>query len=201
MRAIPARSRSERMTEREPWTRSRRLRSDAVARQAPVGLDLGLSGAARADAATEALEMAPETAHAGEVVFELGELDLQLALRACGVRGKDVENHRGAIHDRQSQRRFEVTLLARGELVVAGDQVGLAALGKRLCLLHLAWAQIGVGVSSRTPLVQSADAYHAGRQQQLRELVEILLLVGSSSNAERPITWTLRALIAHSDAV
>ena len=102
-------------------------RRDPVAREAPIGLDLRLPGSPRADPATEPLEVAPQAAHAREVVFELGELDLQLSLRAARVGGEDVEDHGRAVDDRQADGLLEVALLARGQLVVAGDQVGVAA--------------------------------------------------------------------------
>ena len=72
--------------------------------------------------------MGPQPAHAGQVVLELGQLDLELALGRVGVVGEDVEDHRGAVDHRHAERRLEVALLARRELVVAGDQVGVAAL-------------------------------------------------------------------------
>ena len=71
--------------------------------------------------------MGPQAPHAGEVVLELGQLDLELALGAVGVVGEDVEDHGGAVDHRHAERRLEVSLLARSELVVAGDQVGVAA--------------------------------------------------------------------------
>ena len=111
-------------------------RRDAVAREAAVGLDLGLAGAAGADAAAEAgaeaLEVRPQAAHAREVVLELGELDLELALRAVRVAGEDVEDDRRAVDDRHAQLALEVALLARRELVVAGDEVRVAALAAAL---------------------------------------------------------------------
>ena len=98
-------------------------REDAVAREAPVGLDLRLARPARADPAAEALEVRPQAAHAREVVLELGELDLELALGGPGVAGEDVEDDLGAVDDRDLERRSSVALLARGELVVARDHV------------------------------------------------------------------------------
>ena len=83
-------------------------RADAVARQPAVGLDLRLAGTAGREAAArdaaEALEVRPQPAHAGEVVLELGELDLQLALGRVGVVGEDVEDRRGAVDDRDAER-------------------------------------------------------------------------------------------------
>src|SRR4029453_13073094 len=45
-----------------------------------VGLQLRLAGAACADAAAQAFEVLPHPAHPREVVLELRELDLELAL-------------------------------------------------------------------------------------------------------------------------
>jgi len=99
-------------------------RGDAVAREPAVGLDLALTGPSRADAASQALQVGPQAPHAGEVVLQLGELDLELALRGVGVPGEDVEDDGRAIDDRQLELALEITLLARTELVVAGDQAG-----------------------------------------------------------------------------
>ena len=54
-----------------------------------------------------------------------------------GVVGEDVEDHRGAVDHRHAERRLEVALLARRELVVAGDQVGVAGADLRLQLASL----------------------------------------------------------------
>ena len=99
-------------------------RRDPVAGQPPVGLDLRLARSSGTDAAVdasraEALEVRPQAAHAGEVVLELRELDLELALGAVGVRGEDVEDDRGAVDHREAERRLEVSLLPGRELVVA----------------------------------------------------------------------------------
>ena len=62
---------------------SRRLSTrDAASCEAAVGLELRLAGAARADAAAEALEVLPHPAHPRQVVLELRELDLELSLGA-----------------------------------------------------------------------------------------------------------------------
>ena len=133
-----ARSRSARWVARVALTCSRRRLSDrdAVAREAAVGLDLRLaraSGADAADAATgaEALEVRPQAAHAGHVVFELGELDLHLALGRVGVAGEDVEDHRGAVDHRHVELGLEVALLARRQLVVGDDDVRVGLLEQR----------------------------------------------------------------------
>ncbi len=115
---------------------------DAVACEPPVGLDLRLARSAGADAAVDAagsqsLEVRPEPAHAREVVLELCQLHLQLALGRVGMVGEDVEDDRGAIDDRHAQRLLEVALLARQQLVVAGHQVGVASSTARLSSVSL----------------------------------------------------------------
>ena len=75
----------------------------------------------------EPLEVGPQAPHPREVVLELGQLDLELALGAVGVVGEDVEDHRRAVDHRHAERLLEVALLARHELVVAGDEVGVRA--------------------------------------------------------------------------
>src|SRR5204863_255646 len=83
------------------------------------------SRAAGADSSAEPLQMGPQPPHTGEVVLELGELDLELALGAVGVVGEDVEDHGGPIDHRHPEGRLEISLLTGQELVVAGDQVGV----------------------------------------------------------------------------
>ena len=160
---------------------------DAVAREAAVGLDLRLARAAGADAAdaaagAEALEVRPQAAHARHVVFELGELDLHLALGRVGVAGEDVEDHRGAVEHRHVELGLEVALLARRELVVGDDEVRVRLLEQRLELVDLARAQVVVRVRLVALLHHLADGGDAGGPQQLLELLEILV-VGRGGDA------------------
>src|SRR5437660_2202905 len=140
---------------------------DAVAREAPVSLDLRLPRPPRADPAAQSLEVAPQSAHAREVVLELRELDLELALGAAGVRGEDVEDHGCSIDDRKAERLLEVALLARGELVVAGDEVRVALLGRGLRLPNLAWTEVGVRMRLGAALHELADDRYACGSQKL----------------------------------
>ena len=128
-------------------------RGDPVARQAAVGLDLGLARAPGADAAgrarAEPLEVGPQPAHAREVVLELRQLDLELALGRVRVVGEDVEDDRRAVDHRHAERLLEVALLARQQLVVAGDEVRVRLLHRPLQLGELALAEVAVGVGLR----------------------------------------------------
>jgi hypothetical protein len=93
-----------------------------------------------------------------------------------GVGGEDVEDDRRAIDHGKAERGLEVALLARGQLVVTGDQVGVRAGQLGLQLVELARAEIGVGMRVVAPLDQLPDAGHARGAQQLAQLGELLLV-------------------------
>src|SRR5439155_16237142 len=96
---------------------------DPLPREPPVCLQLRLARAARADSATEPLEVLPQPAHAGQVVFELSELDLELALGGDGVLGEDVQDQLRPVDDASLKRILETTLLRGLELVVDEQHV------------------------------------------------------------------------------
>ena len=121
-------------------------RRDPVAGEAAVGLDLALARPPGADPAAEPLEVGPEAPHPRQVVLELGQLDLQLALGRVGVVGEDVEDDRGAVDHRHAQGGLEIALLPGRKLVVAGDQVRVAGGDLLLHLGQLAAAEVAVGV-------------------------------------------------------
>ena len=170
-------------------------RRDPVAGEPAVGLDLALARAPGADAAVdapgaEALEVGPEAPHAGHVVFELGQLDLQLALGRVGVVGEDVEDHRGAVDHRDAERRLQVALLARQQLVVAGDEVGVVGGDLRFQLFQPAAAEVAVGVRFGSLLGREADGGDARGAQQLLQLGQRLAVLAAVDDAdrERPLT-------------
>ena len=128
-----ARSRSARITERlERTCASFRLSAAIRSRARRRSVSICVSPGPRVPippsiARPEPLEVRPQAAHPREVVLELRELDLELALGAVRVRGEDVEDDRRAVDHRDPERRLEVALLARRELVVAGDEVRVGA--------------------------------------------------------------------------
>ena len=133
----------------------------------------------------EPLEVGPQPAHAGEVVLELGELDLELALGGVGVVGEDVEDHRGAVDHRHAERRLEVALLARRQLVVEGDEVGVRRAISRLQLRQLAAPEVAVGVGPLADLDHLAGGRDAGRAQQLLQLGERVAVAGRAVDDRR----------------
>ena len=116
--------------------------------------------------------MRPQPAHAGEVVLELGQLDLELALGRVGVVGEDVEDHGGAVDHGHPERRLQVALLARRELVVDCDQVGVAGRDLLLQLGELAAPEVAVGVRAVPLLDHLAGGGYPGGAKQLLQLGE-----------------------------
>ena len=106
---------------------SAEMRSRASRRSVSIWVSPGPRVPMPPSSGAEPLEVGPQAPHPREVVLELGELDLELALGGVGVGGEDVEDDRGAVDDRDAERRLEGALLARRELVVAGDQVRVRA--------------------------------------------------------------------------
>ena len=142
--------------------------------EATVRLELTLAGASRPDAAAESLEVLPHAAHPRQVVFELRELDLELALGATGVLGEDVENQLGAIDDARLERVLERALLRWAQLVVDEQRLGVG-LGKGLLQLRelpLAHERPWIGVHSM--LDDLPDGVDAGSPRQLGELSELV---------------------------
>jgi hypothetical protein len=67
----------------------------------------------------------PHASHARNVVVQLRELDLELALGADGVLGEDVEDQLRAVDDPRRKGVFEAPLLRRRQLVVDQERLRL----------------------------------------------------------------------------
>ena len=142
--------------------------------------------------------MRPQAPHPRQVVLELRELHLKLSLGAVCVIGEDVEDHRGAVDDRDTQRGLEVALLPRDELVVAGDQVRVGARDLGPKLRELAASQIAIGVGGPARLDQLARRRDPGGAEKLLELGEGIALArraGNDSDRQRALSgaWVLDA--------
>src|SRR4051794_19947989 len=144
---------------------------------APVGLDLGLTGAtatdalaARGPAARLAGEVATPAAQALLHVVELGQLHLRLALLALRVLGEDVEDQRGAVDGLDLELVLEVAQLARRELAVEDHRVGAGGADDLAEALDLAAADVRRGVGLVAALVDRVEQLGAGRLRQRGEL-------------------------------
>ena len=146
------------------------------AHEAPaVDLELGLAGAAGADATRLLAERRAPAAQPGQAVAQQCELDLGLALGAPGVLGEDVEDHRGPVDGGAAEELLEVAVLRRRQLVVEDDGVGVELPAQSGDLLGLAPADEGGGVGRVAPLHHAAHDVGARAVDQLRQLVEVLV--------------------------
>ena len=131
--------------------------ADAGIDEAAVFFQLRFAGAARADAAAGAAEVAPHLPQARQGVFELGQLDLQACLDGAGARGEDVEDQLAAVEHFDVGRFFEVAHLRRRQVVVENDHVRVGGLDMFLQLFDLALADVGGGVDLLPFLAEAAD--------------------------------------------
>jgi hypothetical protein len=153
-----------------------RQHAHALAEQPAVGLELGLTRAAQADAALLALEVGPAPHQAAGDVPQLRELDLELAFVAAGALREDVEDQGVAVEHAAADELLEVAFLARRERMVDEHHVA-AGVGDDLAdLLGLAAADEEPGFGAVATPRHGGDRLHAGGLRELRELVEVFLL-------------------------
>ena len=143
---------------------------DARVDAAAVDLEFRLAGAARADTAAEAREHESLAAEARQVVLELRELDLQLALPRAGALCEDVEDQCRAVDDLDAEHLLEIVLLRRRELVVEDQERRIAVLDFHGDLGDFAAPEEEGGVGLLAALDELADNDGARRVGQPLEL-------------------------------
>ena len=148
---------------------------DPAPRQPAVGLELGLTGAARAEAAPEALEVLPHAPHARQVVLELGELDLKLALGAHRMLGEDVEDQLCPVDDTRLERVLQQPLLRGADLPVDDQRLGTGLAKGVFQLLELPLSDVGAAIGLGPVLYEPADRFDPGGQRKLLDLGELVV--------------------------
>ncbi len=109
---------------------------------------------------------------AGHHVFELGELDLYLALAGLGAQGENIEDEHGAVDDAYVGDLLDVADLDGRQLEVENDQVDLFGLTIVADLVQLAGTDAGGGVEALELLRDGCDRLGAGALGQLKQLGE-----------------------------
>ena len=123
--------------------------------------------------------MLPQSTHTRQVVLELGELDLQLALGAARVLGKDVENQLRSVDDAGLQQVLEAALLSGVELVVDQQRLGTGLPKDALQLGELALADVRARLRTGADLNELCDGLDACRAGQLPHLRELFDGIGT----------------------
>jgi succinyldiaminopimelate transaminase len=180
---------------------------DPAPRDAAVALELGLTWAPRPDpcserahAAAEAFEVLPHAPHAREVVLQLCQLDLQLALGAPRVLGEDVEDQLRAIDNARLERVLERSLLRGLELVVDEQHLCTRVAVRALELLELALAHVGSLLRARAVLDELTDRLDECRLGELSQLGQLFFRVDSLSqhrNDEPTLQRGVRLALDH----
>ena len=123
--------------------------------------------------------MLPHPPHPREVVLELRQLDLELALGAARVLGEDVEDQLRAVDHARLEQVLEPPLLARDELVVDEQRLGVRIRECTLQLVELSLADVRGRIGTHPRLHERRDGIDARRPGQLADLGELLLGIGS----------------------
>ncbi len=84
---------------------------DAAVDFAAIGFQLGLAGAAGADAAAELRHLDAASRKPRQQVLQLRQFDLELAFAGAGVAREDVEDELGSIDHPHVELAFQVALL------------------------------------------------------------------------------------------
>jgi len=101
----------------------------------------------------------PEPSHPREVVLQLRQLDLELALRGHSMLGEDVEDQLRPVDHPRLEGVLELTLLHRRELVVDEQRLGAGACKCFFQLDQLPLADVGAGLRPRCSLDQLSDGF------------------------------------------
>ncbi len=141
----------------------------------PVGLELALARSARADPAAGARQVGPQLGQPRQLVFELGELDLEAAFVRLGVQREDVEDQPAAVDHLDLEQLLERALLGRRQLVVGDEDVEAGLALGRGELLGLALADVPVRVDVAAVLPLGADHLGTRGRGEVRELGEGVL--------------------------
>ena len=123
----------------------------------PVGLQLGLAGAAGADGGGAAAgglphQMGPHARQPGQQILVLGQLHLQLPFSGLSPLGENVQDQAAAVQYLDPQLLPQYPHLGGGQLVVKHRQVARVGFDQFLQLLHLAVPQKAAGVRRRPVL-------------------------------------------------
>lgn len=149
---------------------------DAIAQQATVGLQLGLTRTAQADPPFLALQVRPAAHQASRQMAQLRQLNLQLTFMGTRPLGEDIQNQPGAIDDAALAQTFQVALLRWRQRVVEQHDGGLGFSDGLGNFLRLAFADKIFGMGSFAATGNYAQRLYAGGGDQRFKLAQIFAI-------------------------
>ena len=148
---------------------------DALAHPAAVDLELRLARSPAADAARQARHGRAFAEEARQQVFQLGQLDLELAFAGLGALGENVQDQLRAVDDLDLHLVGDRTDLARVQLLVEDDDRGPFLEGLDREVPQLAGPDEEAVVHLVAQLDDAADDLDPARARELLELGHRLL--------------------------
>ena len=178
---------------------------DLAADVPPVGLQLGLAGAAGADGALLALQVGPHAQQPGQQILVLGQLHLEPSLPGAGPLGEDVQDQGRPVQHLDAQFLRQHPLLGGGQGVIHHHHVGPHGPHQLLHLSRLALADEGAGIGGVLVLEHGAHAHAPCGLQQIGQLlhggvVGVFLggqAVGVQAHQHRPVFRLLCLVFRH----
>ena len=171
----------------------------------PVGLQLGLAGAAGADGALLALQVGPHAQQPGQQILVLGQLHLEPSLPGAGPLGEDIQDQGRPVQHLDAQLLRQHPLLGGGQGVIHHHHVRPHGPHQLLHLSRLALADEGAGIGGVLVLEHGAHAHAPRSLQQIGQLlhggvVGVFLggqAVGVQAHQHRPVFRLLCLVFRH----
>ena len=145
-----------------------------------VGLDFCLTGTSCTDSAAQTRHLDSLTRKARQCVFQLCQLNLQLALLALCAQGEDIKDQRCAVNNSDIGFVFYVSYLSGAQLAVNYDQIYFALGANLLDFLQLAAAHKCCGFRLLKLLSDRQYRLRARALYKLKQLVKRRLRVKSA---------------------
>ena len=143
-----------------------------------VGLNLGLTRAAHADAASLAFKVGPHTRQSWQQVLVLSQFDLHLGAGSLSPLGKDVQDEASAVQGLDLYRLLDKGNLLGREVVIKDDQADVVVLDIGHNFLKFALTHVAGAVGAVTALQEGAYGDSARRLGKEFKFIEVLFGLG-----------------------
>lgn len=159
---------------------------DAALDAPAIGFELRFARSACSDATAELRHGFASAGEAREHVFELRELDLELAFASAGVAGEDVEDELRAIEDAARQSGLEIAQLRGRQVVIEENEIGVGGRGDAGDFFNLPGSNERCRIEAVAALQNLSDHRTASAREELAKLCKRLGSVKTGS-LTRPV--------------